>query len=93
MALVIGGVVIVIRNKDGSETKIEVPDGSTVTIDKDGKTVVVQPPGGNPAAVADPDRKATTSLQLSGVRITRLYRHREREALDGRCHAVRSNAI
>ena len=31
-------VIIVIKNKDGSQTKIKVPDGATVTIkEKDGK--------------------------------------------------------
>lgn len=33
------GVVIIITNKDGSKTKIEVPDGSTVEVQDKGKTV------------------------------------------------------
>jgi serine/threonine protein kinase/formylglycine-generating enzyme required for sulfatase activity/WD40 repeat protein len=37
--LVVGGIIITITNKDGSRTKIEVADGSTVELTKDGKTV------------------------------------------------------
>ncbi|MCE9566820.1 MAG: protein kinase [Planctomycetes bacterium] len=57
-ACVVAGVIIIIKNKDGSETKIEVPDDATVTIKgKDGKTVAqVGPVGKQPAA--DVDRKA-----------------------------------
>jgi serine/threonine protein kinase/Leucine-rich repeat (LRR) protein len=59
-ALVVAGVIIIIKNKDGSETKIEVPDGSTVTVkDKSGKTLAQVGPGGKqPAADTSADRKA-----------------------------------
>lgn len=55
--------IIIIRNKDGSETKIEVPEGATVTVKgKDGKMLAAvpgKPDGGTPEkAVAHPDRKA-----------------------------------
>ncbi|QDU18924.1 protein kinase domain-containing protein [Urbifossiella limnaea] len=58
--LALGGVVIVIRNKDGTETWIEVPDGATVTVkDKAGKTLAqVGPTVKAPAAAGDPDRAA-----------------------------------
>ena len=58
--LALGGVIIVIRNKDGTETKIEVPDGATVTLkDKTGKTLASVGPKKAPQ-VADNslDRKA-----------------------------------
>jgi len=69
LAIVGGAIVIIIRNKDGSETKIEVPDGATVTVkDKDGKTLAQAGPGSKkPAAVADPDRRAARYvLELGG---------------------------
>ena len=59
LALVIGGVIIVIKNKDGTETKIEVPDGATVEVKKDGKTVAkVGPTPPTTSPNATPDRKA-----------------------------------
>ena len=53
-------VVIIIKNKDGTETKIEVPDGATVVVKvKDEKTVAQVKPGGKQTATdASPDRKA-----------------------------------
>lgn len=51
--LAVAAIVIIIKNKDGTETKIEVPDGSTVT---------VFPPKGKPIQVppipVDPERAA-----------------------------------
>jgi eukaryotic-like serine/threonine-protein kinase len=67
-ALVFGGVIIIIKNKDGTETKIEVPDGATVTVkDKGGKTLAqVKPAGGKPTL--DPDRKAAEyALSIGGA--------------------------
>ncbi|MBX9679222.1 MAG: protein kinase [Gemmataceae bacterium] len=69
-ACMVGGVVIIIKNKDGTETKIEVPDGARVTIKgKDGKTLAsVGPDGKPPAAATDPDRKgAEWVLSLGGT--------------------------
>jgi hypothetical protein len=59
-ALIAGGVIIIIRNKDGTETKIEVPAGASVTVKgKDGKTLAQVGPGGKQlVADASPDRKA-----------------------------------
>ena len=49
----VAGVIIIIKNKDGSETKIEAPDGATVTVkDKDGKTLAQPGPKIKPAAAA-----------------------------------------
>jgi serine/threonine protein kinase len=53
LAVIAAVVVIIIKNKDGSETKIQVPDGATVTVQgKDGKELAkvgpedkAQPPG------------------------------------------------
>jgi eukaryotic-like serine/threonine-protein kinase len=58
-ALVVGGV-IVIKNKKGSETKTEVPDGTTVTNkDKGGK---------QPAPATGPDRKgAEYAFSIGGT--------------------------
>ena len=59
LALVIGGVIIIIKNKDGTESKIEVPDGATVEVKKDGKTVAkVGPTTPKTTPDASPDRKA-----------------------------------
>jgi serine/threonine protein kinase len=56
LAVVAG--VIIIKNKDGTETKIEVPDGATVTVkDKAGKTLAQVGPGKQPAD-SSADRKA-----------------------------------
>jgi len=62
--VVAAGVVIIIKNKDGSETKIEVPDDATVTIQgKDGKTLAQVGPG-----AANADRTAAESvLALGGI--------------------------
>ena len=49
-ALILGGIVIIITNKDGTKTKVEVPDGATVDVQKDGKTVASV--GGKKAEVA-----------------------------------------
>jgi eukaryotic-like serine/threonine-protein kinase len=59
-ALVAGGVIIIIKNKDGTETKIEVPDDATVTIKgKDGKVLAkVGPAVKSPPAAAISDREA-----------------------------------
>jgi hypothetical protein len=39
-----GFIVVKIRNKDGTETEIRVPDGATVTVEKDGKPMAVVGP-------------------------------------------------
>ncbi len=49
-ALILGGIVIIITNKDGTKTKVEVPDGATVDVQKDGKSVASV--GGKKAEVA-----------------------------------------
>jgi hypothetical protein len=72
-AAVCGGVIIIIKNKDGTETRIEVPDGATVTVkDKGGKTLAQVGPGGKQPA-ADVDRTAAEwvialggTLQVNG---------------------------
>jgi Leucine-rich repeat (LRR) protein len=76
LALVIAGVVIiVIKNKDGTETKIEVPDDATVTVTKDGKEVARLNPGNTKpfastepksSEVADPDRRAAAYVLSVG---------------------------
>ncbi|MEZ6142029.1 MAG: protein kinase [Zavarzinella sp.] len=60
LVAMIVGVVIIIKNKDGTETKIEVPDGATVIVKgKDGKELANVGPGKvNPAPQMDVDRKA-----------------------------------
>jgi serine/threonine protein kinase len=64
--LVAAGVIIIIKNKDGSETKIEVPDDSTVTIkDKTGKTITKVEPK-KPLVVMDVDRKAAEWVIAQG---------------------------
>jgi serine/threonine protein kinase/Leucine-rich repeat (LRR) protein len=65
------GITIIIKNKDGTETKIEVPDGSTVTVkDKGGKTLakVGPEPKPKPAVATDPERRAAESvMSLGGI--------------------------
>jgi Leucine-rich repeat (LRR) protein len=64
--LVVAGVIIIIKNKDGSETKIEVPDDSTVTIkDKTGKTITKVEPK-KPLVVMDVNRKAAEWVIAQG---------------------------
>jgi len=60
LAAVAGVIVIKIKNKDGTETEIKVPDGSTVTIEKNGQEVVKVGPdaGKNTPAVPTGDRAA-----------------------------------
>ena len=62
----IAGIVIIIKNKDGSERKIDVPDGSEVVIkqtDKDKKTDKVEnPPTGETANDSSPAGRRTASL-------------------------------
>ncbi len=67
--LMAGGVIIIIRNKDGSELKIEVPDGATVIVKDKNKTVGLFGPGGKTTpAAADPERKAAeVALSFGGV--------------------------
>ncbi len=66
-AVVVAGVVIVIKNKDGTETKIEVPDGATVTVkDKDGKTLAQVGPGKNTPADTSADRVAAEWVIAQG---------------------------
>jgi serine/threonine protein kinase len=76
LAVLVAGVIIIIKNKDGTETKIEVPDDASVTIkDKSGKTVAQVPPGKQPPATTsapkaalDPDRKAAEYvLSIGGI--------------------------
>lgn len=80
-ALILVGVVILIRNKDGSVTKYEVPDDAAVTIKgKDGNTIFEIGPGDKPpAAIAkeSPDRKvAGWVLSLGGyVCVNGVKRH------------------
>ncbi len=52
LAVVAAGVVITIRGKDGKETTVEVPDGSKVKVDPDGKVAVTLPPKVEPVAPA-----------------------------------------
>lgn len=49
-----GIIVIKIRNKDGTETEIKVPEGSTVEVTKDGKTLGVFPKKDDPTAKKEP---------------------------------------
>jgi serine/threonine protein kinase len=42
------GIVILIRNEDGSTTRIEVPDSAKVEIQKDGKTIPISGSTGSP---------------------------------------------
>jgi hypothetical protein len=58
-------VVIIIRNKDGTETKIQVPDGATVEVQNDGKTVA-KVPGDPKQPVIEADRKAATWVLTAG---------------------------
>jgi hypothetical protein len=62
LLVVLAGLIIIIRNQDGTETKIEVPTGATVTMkDRDGKTVAqVGPDRGRiePGVINDADRQA-----------------------------------
>ncbi len=67
LILVAGGIVITIRNKDGTDTKIMAPQGAKVEVEQDGKKTEFGPkwdpkkdPGKTPAAASDddPDRKA-----------------------------------
>ena len=64
-------VVIKITNSDGSVTKIEVPDGAKVEVEKDGKTVAVVGPD-NPAAKPFPFE--LTPEPLSKVEPARRWR-------------------
>ncbi len=66
-ALVLCGVIVVIRNRDGTETRIEVPDGATVTVKgNDGKTLAQVGPVKKPVVAADPDRAAATWVIAQG---------------------------
>jgi len=68
--LTLGGVlIIIIKNKDGTETKIEVPDDSTITVKgKDGKELAKVGPEKTkpPVAAADPDPKAAEWVIAQG---------------------------
>ena len=67
----VAGVIIIIKNKDGTETRIEVPDGATVTVkDKGGKTLAQVGPEVKPAAgAADPERGAAAYILSIGGRV------------------------
>ena len=69
--MAVAGVVILIKNKDGTVTRIEVPDDATVQVNKDGTTVAnVGPSPASSASPASPDgdRKAAEyALSLGGV--------------------------
>ncbi len=67
-ALTAGGIVIIIKNKDGTETKIEVPDDATVTIKgKDGKVLSkVGPAAKKPPAAVVSDREAAAWVIAQG---------------------------
>jgi serine/threonine protein kinase/Leucine-rich repeat (LRR) protein len=71
-AVFIGVVIIIIKNKDGTETKIEVPDDATVSVIKDGKEVAqVKPsavkPNDKQLVAAPSDRKgAEYVLSIGG---------------------------
>ena len=69
MALGIGGVIIIIKNKDGTQTKIEVPEGSTVEVKKDGKTIAkVDSVVPKISPNATPDRRAAEYvLEIGGT--------------------------
>ena len=59
----VAGVIIIIKNKDGTETRIEVPDGATVTVkDKGGKTL---------AQVAVPvfRNRTVSAVEVPGTRV------------------------
>jgi hypothetical protein len=57
---VFGGVIIIIRNRDGSETKIDLSPDATLTVKgKDGKSLAqVGPKKAPPVADKSPDRNA-----------------------------------
>jgi serine/threonine protein kinase len=60
LALVAAAVIVIkIKNKDGSETEIKVPDGGTVEITKDGRPVVKLPAGGSSDGKEKSGPKAT----------------------------------
>jgi len=67
-AAMVAGIIIIIKNKDGTETKIEVPDGATVTVKgKDGKTLAkVGPEKNPPAADTSADRKVAEWVLAQG---------------------------
>jgi hypothetical protein len=44
VGIVTAQVIIRIKNKDGTVTKVEAPKGSTVEVEKDGKTITTIPP-------------------------------------------------
>ncbi len=69
LAVVIGGVIIVIKNKDGTETKIEVPDGATVEVKKDGKTVAKVGPTPKVSPDASADRRAAEWVLSVGGKV------------------------
>ena len=54
-AVALAGIIVIkIRNKDGTETEIKVPEGSTVEVTKDGKTLGVFPKKDDPTAKKEP---------------------------------------
>lgn len=74
---VLGGIIIIITNKDGTQTKVEVPDGAKVEVKDKGKTVASvggkkEPPK---RVVMDADRKAAEMIRLRGgsVRIGEIW--------------------
>ncbi|MBX3400784.1 MAG: protein kinase [Gemmataceae bacterium] len=74
---VFGGIIIIITNKDGTQTKVEVPDGAKVEVKDKGKTVATvggkkEPPK---RVVMDADRKAAEMIRLRGgaVRIGEIW--------------------
>jgi tRNA A-37 threonylcarbamoyl transferase component Bud32/Leucine-rich repeat (LRR) protein len=71
--LLVGGITIIITNKDGSKTTVEVPDGSKVEVKDGGKTVATVGPRKAAAAkspVMDADRKAAEFVLANGGAVT-----------------------
>lgn len=81
LLIAVAGVIVIITNKDGTKTKIEVPDNATVEVkDKTGKTLAKVPP---PVVVdATPDRKAAEYVLSigGGVYVNSEIRNRNKAA-------------
>jgi len=67
MGIAAGDIIIKVKTKDGSETEIKVPDGSTVTVTKDGKELgKFGPDVKKDLPVTDPDRTAAAYVLSVG---------------------------
>ena len=73
LALIAGVIVIIIKNKNGEETKIKVPNTSQVVVQKDGKTVAEVPTGADKPeptvgkSGSDEDKPLATGKHTSGA--------------------------